>query len=64
MIVKSITQWFVQPTAASHARRELERHQRELIRAKQSRQFAASVVTYHESTILDLKKTLAELGEK
>ena len=60
-MIRSITQWFRTPTPAELAQRQLEDHQRCLVMARQSHQATTSTVRYHESSIAELRRTLAEL---
>ena len=60
-MIRSITQWFRTPTPAELAQRQLEDHQRRLILARQNLQAATSTVRYHEGSIAELRRTLAEL---
>lgn len=57
-MIKLLFSAFCTPRASVHAKRLLEQHQRALIEARRSAQYAVSNVTYHERVIADLQRTL------
>lgn len=57
-MIQQIKKFFTTPPAREHAKRRLEEHQRELIEARRTAQYAAAAVGYHERVIADLKRTL------
>lgn len=51
------------PTPLEVALGDLERHQRELVTAKQRAQEAAATVIYHERSIHELQRLVRNVGE-
>lgn len=59
-MLKELLETFRPPSAQLIARRELEEAQRELLRAHSAKEYAESLVTYHQSRIARLTTTVKE----
>lgn len=62
-MLKKISKAFAPPTAREYAQRKLLEHERELVEARRVQQAAVANVSFHERTIAELRRSLAELPE-
>jgi hypothetical protein len=59
-MLKELLETFRPPSAHIIAMRELEEAQRELLRTQSAKEYAESMVTYHEARIARLTATVKE----